>query len=85
MNLPDDAFPPVLSSSAGEHNEWVVDAGADGTGVVSVTGRGRFESVRTGKGWDEVFVYRFSGFDVEGRIGLWEIWADPLSAWVACE
>ena len=36
-----------------------------------------------GKEWDEEFIYRFSGFDEEGKIGWWEIWADPLSAWVA--
>lgn len=35
------------------------------------------------KSWEEDFVYRLSGFDEEGRIGHWEIWADPLSAWDA--
>jgi len=73
---------------------YVVDADARASseggnegkgGIVSVVGKARFESVKTGKGWNEEFIYRFSGFDEEGRIGHWEIWADPLSAWVACE
>lgn len=62
----------------------MVDAAADGgRGVVSVVGRGRFESVRTGRGWEEEFIWRLGGWDEEGRVGTWEVWADPLSAWVA--
>jgi len=52
---------------------------------VSVVGKGRFESVKTGKAWDEQFIYRLSDFDVNGMIGHWEIWADPLSAWNAVQ
>lgn len=52
-------------------------------GAVSVVGKATFESIETGKRWHEQFSYRFSGFDVTGNIGHWEIWADPLSAWVA--
>ena len=58
----------------------MVDAVA---GAVSVVGHARFGAVKTGRSWDERFVYRLSGFDEEGRIGHWEIWADPLSAWEA--
>lgn len=72
MQLPADAFPGPEG--------FVVDAEA---GMVSVVGKGRFVSRKTGKGWDEEFIYRFSGFDGLGRIGHWEIWADPLSAWEA--
>ena len=72
MELPDDAFPGPEG--------FIVDAEA---GMVSVVGQGRFASKKTGKGWEEQFIYRFSGFDGEGRIGHWEIWADPLSAWEA--
>jgi hypothetical protein len=72
MSLPDDAFP--------EEEGFIVDAEA---GMVSVVGKGHFTSKKTGKGWDEQFIYRFSGFDDEGKIGHWEIWADPLSAWEA--
>lgn len=62
----------------------MVDAEADGgQGVVSVVGRAEFRSVRTGRGWVEEFIWRLGGWDVEGRVGRWEIWADPLSAWVA--
>ena len=56
---------------------------ADRRGVVTVVAQGKFKSVKTGRGWNEKFMYRLSGFDEAGRIGHWEIWADPLSAWVA--
>jgi hypothetical protein len=72
MMLPEDAFPLT--------DGFIVDAE---TNMVSVVGKGTFKSKKTRKGWDEEFIYRFSGFDEEGRIGHWEIWADPLSAWVA--
>jgi hypothetical protein len=71
MSLPADAF---------DNDAFIVDAE---TGLVSVVGKGRFTGRKTGKGWNEVFIYRFSEFDEEGRIGCWEIWADPLSAWDA--
>lgn len=67
-----DTFPP--------DEEFIVDAEA---GAVSVIAKARFESVKTGVGWDEEFIYKLSGFDEEGRIGRWDVWADPLSAWVA--
>ena len=52
-------------------------------GVVTVVGRASFSSKKTGKAWKEQFIHRLSGFDGLGRIGHWEIWADPLSAWMA--
>jgi hypothetical protein len=73
MSLPGDAFPNADEG-------FVVDAQA---GMVSVVGKGTFTSKKTGKGWDEQFIYRFSEFDSKGKIGHWEIWADPLSAWEA--
>ncbi|KAF2118198.1 hypothetical protein BDV96DRAFT_643458 [Lophiotrema nucula] len=77
VQLPCDAFPESKDG-------YVVDVDADGgKGVVSVKAKGRFVSKKTGKGWDEEFAYRLSGFDDDGKIGWWEIWADPLSAWVA--
>jgi hypothetical protein len=72
MELPGDAFP--------EADGFIVDAEA---GMVSVVGKGKFTSKKTGKDWDEQFIYRFSDFDSDGMIGHWEIWADPLSAWDA--
>jgi hypothetical protein len=72
MALPSDAFP-------GKEG-FIVDSEAD---MVSVVGKGRFTSKKTGKAWDEQFIYRFSEFDGQGKIGHWEIWADPLSAWEA--
>lgn len=61
-------------------------ADLEGRGAVSVVAHAMFESVTTGKRWEEDFIYRLSGFDQEGKIGCWEIWADPLSAWEAmCE
>jgi hypothetical protein len=82
MDLPSDAFPNFSEGG------FVVDVDAEvegeqGKGVVTVVGKGSFKSLKTGKGWSESFIYRLSGFDDEGRIGHWEIWADPLSAWVA--
>ncbi|CZR65885.1 uncharacterized protein PAC_15785 [Phialocephala subalpina] len=89
MHMGPDTFPGVESGG------YVVDPkatvedddleGVEAEGIVSVVGKARFESVKTGKAWEEKFIYRFSGFDREGKIGHWEIWADPLSAWVACE
>ncbi|KAH6648844.1 hypothetical protein BKA67DRAFT_538855 [Truncatella angustata] len=72
MQLDRDSFP-------GEDG-FVVDAEAN---RVAVVGRGRFESVATGRSWDEKFSYVLSGWDEDGRIGRWDIWADPLSAWAA--
>jgi hypothetical protein len=60
--------------------EFIVDAAAN---AVSVKAHARFSSVKTGEGWEEKFVYKLSEFDEKGRIGHWEIWADPLSAWEA--
>jgi len=80
MNLPRDAFPP--------DEELCIDPdtrvpGLELTGVACVTGKGRFEHRGSGWSWDEVFVYKLCGFDEDGRIARWEIWADPLSAWEA--
>ncbi|KAF1959358.1 hypothetical protein CC80DRAFT_382759, partial [Byssothecium circinans] len=76
MELPADAFPAA--------RDFIVDADADaGRGMVCVVGKGRFRSRKTGRAWEERFVYRFGGFDEQGRIGWWEVWADPLSAWEA--
>ena len=52
-------------------------------GIVTVRLHARFKSVRTGVAWDENFVYVLSQFDDEGRAGRQELWADPLSAWLA--
>lgn len=87
MSMREDTFPSIEG--------YIVDATAtigeplgsgedkQPKGAVSVVGRASFASIKTGKQWDEQFIYRFSGFDEVGRIGHWEIWADPLSAWVA--
>ena len=72
--------------------EYVVD---EQNNKVVVKLKGKFESLRTGKGWEEEFVYvmgvRETGVEDTGKdgIGRWrietlELWADPLSAWVAC-
>jgi hypothetical protein len=76
-----DPFPDAEQFAVCEYG--TVEQGDGGSGVVFVVGGGTFTSVKTGKSWKEKFVYRLSGFDVEGRIGHWEIWADPLSAWEA--
>lgn len=81
FKLMTDTLDMLLSKNAfPDANGYIVDAEA---GMVSVVGNGHFSSKKTGKGWDEQFIYRFSGFDEQGKIGHWEIWADPLSAWDA--
>lgn len=64
---------------------FAVDTTASGGGgSVAVTGRGTFASVATGRRWDERFAYVLGGWDEAGRrFARWDVWADPLSAWVA--
>ena len=69
-------------------DQFVVDARATGSGggskgAVTIKLQAEFKSVKTGKGWKEEFVYILSDFDEDGKIGRQELWADPLSAWVA--
>ena len=54
-------------------------------GVVTLRLHAKFKSVKTGKAWEEDFVYVLSEFGDEGRIGCQELWADPLSAWLCTE
>ncbi|KZF25930.1 hypothetical protein L228DRAFT_242315 [Xylona heveae TC161] len=79
-------FHPHEHTFPSQPGGYIVDAGSDnGNGTVNVVGTARFESIKTGKSWEETFIYRLSGFDDDGLIGHWEIWADPLSAWLAVE
>ncbi|KAI9813081.1 MAG: hypothetical protein M1827_004301 [Pycnora praestabilis] len=76
--------PPPDQTANSNHDETVPEAieiALDG--AVSVTAHARFSSLATGHSWSETFTYRLSEFDAQGRIGHWEIWADPLSAWMA--
>lgn len=86
MHMSKDTFPGedgfIVDTEWTPSAKWEKEAGG-GKGAVSVVGKATFESVKTGKAWNEQFIYRLSGFDEEGRIGHWEIWADPLSAWEA--
>ena len=73
-----DTLPP--------ESEYIIDERAN---KVVVKLKGKFESLRTGKGWEEDFVYVMEmRHAVEGeeewKIERLELWADPLSAWVAC-
>lgn len=52
-------------------------------GTVTIKLRGKFASLKTGRDWEEDFVYLLSEFDEHGKIGCQELWADPLSAWMA--
>ena len=63
-----------------ERSQFAVDPDAD---TVTVKLHARFASIKTGKDWEEDFVYVLSGFDESGKIGCQELWADPLSAWMA--
>jgi hypothetical protein len=57
--------------------------GQAGRGVATIVGKAKYKAVKSGQNWEARFVWRLSGFDDEGRIGLWEVWGDCLSAWVA--
>lgn len=59
--------------------EYIVDADAR---KVSVRGEARFTWTSTGQSWDEVFAYVL-GFDGEGRVERYEVWADSGAAWLA--
>jgi len=51
--------------------------------TVTIKLHAKFTSVKTGKSWEEDIVYVLSEFDKDFKIGSQELWADPLSAWVA--
>lgn len=86
MSLGHDAFPGkggfVVDAEASVESAKHEAKQGQG-GIVSVVGEAHFTSKKSGKGWDEQFVFRFSEFDEQGLIGHWEIWSDPLSAWEA--
>lgn len=89
MQMGKDTFPPSdgyivdVATTAGDSQSGEGDK--QWKGAVSVVGKASFTSIKTGKSWHEQFIYRLSGFDEIGRIGHWEIWADPLSAWAAVD
>jgi hypothetical protein len=55
--------------------------GGVGRGMAIVMGKAKYHAVKSGQSWEARFVWRLSGFDEEGKIGLWEVWGDALSAW----
>lgn len=70
MHMTKDTFP--------RPEAFLVDAdvvvdGEDGRtrGAVSVVGKAKFESLKTGKSWEEQFIYKLSDFDDQGRTGNW--------------
>ncbi|KAK9898878.1 hypothetical protein P389DRAFT_193894 [Cystobasidium minutum MCA 4210] len=70
-------------------SEWTCDLLPDDVGdkvkaVVTVRGRAGFEYVSTGKSWKEQFYYRLE-LDGDGKILRYEVWADPLSAYLASQ
>jgi hypothetical protein len=84
--LPDkNTFPGKEGIVVDDRTTVAGDEGRQGDlrGVVNVVGKAEFKAVKTGEKWRETFIYRLSEFDEDGKIGHWEIWADPLSAWVA--
>lgn len=75
----------LLTVSDALYSEPIIDVRQN---MVSVKGGGRFtwqDGEGKGIAWDEDFVYLLSEFDAQGRIGKWEIWADPLNAWLASQ
>ena len=79
--------PTKKTLPSSEHFIVDVDASSPGggrKGAVTIKLQAEFKSIQTGKGWEEEFVYILSDFNEDGKIGRQELWADPLSAWVAC-
>ncbi|KZP00113.1 hypothetical protein CALVIDRAFT_560716 [Calocera viscosa TUFC12733] len=75
----------LLSISDAAYGEPSLDPERE---IVCVKARARFtwlEGKGKGTQWEEEFVYVLSGFDELGRVGVWEVWADPLSAWLASQ
>ena len=73
----------AVDDRASGSSQGIHGGGESATGVASVVGNATFKAKTTGRSWDEQFIWRLSEFDEEGKIGHWEIWADPLSAWLA--
>lgn len=59
------------------------DAEGGWQGRVIIKLHASFSSIKTGRSWLENLVYVWSEFDHDTKIGHLEIWADPLSAWMA--
>ena len=74
-----DTIPPK------EEFRVAVDKNTEGKwyGAVTIKLHAKFASVETGKSWEEDFIYLLSDFDDNMKIGHLELWADPLSAWMA--
>ena len=74
-----DTVPPkesfLVACTKDAHGRW--------QGGVTIRLHASFSSIKTGRSWSEEFVYVLSEFDGETKIGHLEIWADPLSAWMA--
>lgn len=74
-----DTVPPkesfLVACTRDAHGRW--------QGGVTIKLHASFSSIKTGRSWSEEFVYVLSEFDDETKIGHLEIWADPLSAWMA--
>lgn len=80
------SFHPTGDTMPPKEDFWVaVDKNAEGKwhGAVTVKLHARFASVKTGKSWEEDFIYLLRDFDDDMKIGHLELWADPLSAWMA--
>jgi len=68
-----------------EDMEFFDHAVAEEEEVVTVKGKAKWTYLKTGKKWEETFIWRLSHFDEEGKIGGYEVWADPLSLWWAAQ
>lgn len=75
----EDTVPPqeefLVAVTQNSEGEW--------EGAVTIKLHAKFASTKTGKSWEENFIYVLSDFDHDMRIGSLELWADPLSAWMA--
>ena len=68
-----------------EDMEFFNYAVAEEKEVVTVKGSVKWTYLKTGKKWEETFIWRLSLFDEEGKIERYEVWVDPLSLWWAAQ
>ncbi|EJU06515.1 hypothetical protein DACRYDRAFT_45207 [Dacryopinax primogenitus] len=72
-----------LSLSSVQYGQPTIDKDKE---TVTISAHARFTWLSppgTGTSWTEDFLYMLSEFDPRGRVGRWDVWADPLSAWLA--
>ncbi|OLL22630.1 hypothetical protein NEOLI_000256 [Neolecta irregularis DAH-3] len=60
--------------------DWTLDVESE---RVCVKATAKFTWKKTQQSWNETFTYSFTEFDEDGKIGKYEVWGDPLTAYLA--